>query len=120
MQGSRLCAMCGANTTNLEDGSASCPVPVLPGAGPAARYAVVVSFGVYLNGTSLDDIAGKARALGNPKTLETLRLSQKRALSWARAHASQRRCPARMASGHEVVVMLLRWTLAPWTWMVLC
>ena len=51
--------MCPANTTNLEDGSASCPVPVLPGAALAARYAVVVSFGVYLNGTSLDDIASK-------------------------------------------------------------
>ena len=60
-QGSRLCLMCGANTTNLEDGSAACPVPVLPGAALAARYAVVVSFGVFLNGTSLDDIAGKVR-----------------------------------------------------------
>ena len=51
--------MCPTNTTNLEDGSYDCPVAVLPGASLAARYAVIVSFGVYLNGTSLDDIAHK-------------------------------------------------------------
>ena len=58
-QGSRLCFMCPFNTTNLEDGSSSCPTSVLPGTNMTARYAVIVSFGVYLNGTSLDDIAQK-------------------------------------------------------------
>ena len=51
--------MCPSNTTNLEDGSSSCPTSVLPGTNMTARYAVIVSFGVYLNGTSLDDIAQK-------------------------------------------------------------
>jgi len=51
--------MCPTNTTNYEDGSSSCPVAVLPGTSLAARYAVIVSFGVYLNGTSLEDIARK-------------------------------------------------------------
>ena len=58
-QGSRLCMMCPTNTTNLEDGSYDCPVAVLPGASLAARYAVIVSFGVFLNGTSLGEIAQK-------------------------------------------------------------
>ena len=58
-QGSRLCMMCLSNTTNLEDGSASCPQAVLPGTNMTTRYAVIVSFGVYLNGTSLSDIAQK-------------------------------------------------------------
>ena len=51
--------MCGENTTNLEDGSSSCPVALVPGASPSYRYAVIVSFGVLLNGTALDDIAQK-------------------------------------------------------------
>jgi hypothetical protein len=51
--------MCPANWTNLEDGSGGCPVAVIPGAPLATRYAVIVSFGVFLNGTSLDDIASK-------------------------------------------------------------
>ena len=51
--------MCPYNTTNLQDGSPDCPAPVLPGSNMTARYAVIVSFGVYLNGTSLDDIAQK-------------------------------------------------------------
>ncbi len=59
--------MCPTNTTNLEDGSYDCPVAVLPGASLAARYAVIVSFGVYLNGTSLEEIARKVRFPGpNP------------------------------------------------------
>ena len=58
-QGSRLCMMCPGNTTNLEDGSGSCPQAVLPGTNMTTRYAVIVSFGVYLNGTSLSDIAQK-------------------------------------------------------------
>ncbi|CAL8464733.1 g4268 [Coccomyxa elongata] len=58
-RGSKLCMMCPTNTTNLEDGSYDCPVAVLPGASLAARYAVIVSFGVYLNGTSLEEIARK-------------------------------------------------------------
>ena len=45
--------MCTANMTNLEDGSNECPIVVLPGTSLAARYAVIVSFGVFLNGTSL-------------------------------------------------------------------
>ncbi|DBA75632.1 TPA: hypothetical protein ACH3X2_009068 [Trebouxia sp. C0005] len=59
-EGSQLCSMCGENTTNLEDGSSSCPVALVPGASPSYRYAVIVSFGVLLNGTALDDIASKA------------------------------------------------------------
>lgn len=51
--------MCGENTTNLEDGSSSCPVALIAGATPSYRYAVIVSFGVLLNGTALDDIASK-------------------------------------------------------------
>lgn len=51
--------MCPENMTNPEDGSAACTVPVLPGTNLTMRYAVIVSFGVYLNGTSLDDIAAK-------------------------------------------------------------
>ena len=58
-QGSRLCMMCPGNTTNLEDGSGSCPQAVLPGTNMTTRYAVIVSFGVYLNGTSMSDIAQK-------------------------------------------------------------
>lgn len=45
--------------TNLEDGSSSCPVVFIAGSSPSYRYAVVVSFGVMLNGTALDDIASK-------------------------------------------------------------
>ena len=51
--------MCGKNMTNLEDGSSSCPVVFIAGSSPSYRYAVVVSFGVMLNGTALDDIASK-------------------------------------------------------------
>lgn len=51
--------MCDKNTTNLEDGSSSCPVALIAGSSPSYRYAVVVSFGVMLNGTALDDIASK-------------------------------------------------------------
>ena len=53
--------MCSENTTNLEDGSSSCPVPLVPGSSISYRYAVVVSFGIKLNGTALDDIAAKVR-----------------------------------------------------------
>jgi hypothetical protein len=49
--------------TNLEDGSSECPISVLPGTNLSTRYAVIVSFGVYLNGTSLNDIAYKVGAL---------------------------------------------------------
>ena len=59
VQGCQLCSMCGENTTNLEDGSSSCPVPFIAGSSPSYRYAVIVSFGVLLNGTALDDIASK-------------------------------------------------------------
>ncbi|KAK9837118.1 hypothetical protein WJX81_003998 [Elliptochloris bilobata] len=57
--GSRLCLMCPENATNLEDGSDACTVAVQPGTNLTTRYAVIVSFGVFLNGTSLDDIAPK-------------------------------------------------------------
>lgn len=53
--------MCPANMTNLEDGSHDCPVLVLPGTNLAARYAVIVSFGIYLNGTSLEEVAQKVK-----------------------------------------------------------
>lgn len=53
--------MCPENATNLEDGSDACPVAVQPGTNLTTRYAVIVSFGVFLNGTSLDDIAPKVR-----------------------------------------------------------
>ncbi len=59
--------MYGENTTNLEDGSSSCPVALVPGASPSYRYAVIVSFGVLLNGTALDDIASKVAA--GPQTV---------------------------------------------------
>jgi hypothetical protein len=55
--------MCPSNTTNLEDGSSGCPTALQPGTNTSARYAVIVSFGVYLNGTSLDDIAQKVSNL---------------------------------------------------------
>ena len=61
MQGSHLCYMCPENMSNLEDGSSSCTVPVQPGTNLTTRYAVIVSFGVYLNGTTLDEIASKVR-----------------------------------------------------------
>ncbi len=53
--------MCPENATNAEDGSDACGVPVRPGTNLTTRYAVIVSFGVFLNGTSLADIAPKAR-----------------------------------------------------------
>ncbi len=53
--------MCPYNTTNLQDGSSDCPAAVLPGSNMTARYAVIVSFGIFLNGTSLDDIAQKVK-----------------------------------------------------------
>lgn len=55
--GSQLCLMCPANYTNAADGSASCPSSIPPGTDLAQRYAVIVSFGVYFNGTTLDEIA---------------------------------------------------------------
>lgn len=51
--------MCPENMTNLEDGSNSCDAPVRPGTNLTLRYAVIVSFGVYLNGTTLEEIAAK-------------------------------------------------------------
>ena len=62
--------MCPENMTNLEDGSYQCNVPVRPGTNLSMRYAVIVSFGVYLNGTSLEAIASKvSSALMVPKVL---------------------------------------------------
>eukprot|EP00884_Botryococcus_braunii_P021518 jgi/Botrbrau1/804/Bobra.0352s0001.1 len=57
--GSRLCLMCPDNMTNLEDGSEGCGAPIQPGTNLTMRFAVIVSFGVYLNGASLDEIATK-------------------------------------------------------------
>ena len=68
--------MCPENMTNLEDGSYQCNVPVRPGTNLSMRYAVIVSFGVYLNGTSLEAIASKvSSALMLPKVLP-LKLSK--------------------------------------------
>lgn len=61
MQGSRLCTMCPNNMTNLQDGSDTCTVPVIPGTNLKMRYAVIVSFGIFLNGTDLDEVAAKVR-----------------------------------------------------------
>ncbi len=66
LQGSRLCFMCPENMTNLEDGSTACSVPVQPGTNLTMRYAVIVSFGVYLNGTTLEEIASK---VNNTRTM---------------------------------------------------
>ena len=63
MQGSHLCYMCPENMSNLEDGSSSCDVPIQPGTNLTIRYAVIVSFGVYLNGTTLDEIASKVMCI---------------------------------------------------------
>ena len=51
--------MCPEGTTNLEDGAAACQIAIAPGTNLATRYAVIVSFGVLLNGTSLEDVAPK-------------------------------------------------------------
>lgn len=51
--------MCPENLTNLEDGSSRCDIPVRPGTNLLMRYAVIVSFGVYLKGTTLEAIASK-------------------------------------------------------------
>ena len=59
LQGSRLCTLCPYNMTNLQDGSTTCASPIVPGTNLRLRYAVIVSFGVLLNGTDLDDIASK-------------------------------------------------------------
>ena len=59
LQGSRLCTLCPYNMTNLQDGSTTCTSPIVPGTNLRLRYAVIVSFGVLLNGTDLDDIASK-------------------------------------------------------------
>ena len=61
LQGSRLCSMCPSNLTNLQDGSTACSSPIVPGTNLRVRYAVIVSFGVLLNGTDLDEIASKVR-----------------------------------------------------------
>jgi hypothetical protein len=58
--GSDLCTMCPANMTNLADGSVGCPVPILPGTDLNTRYAVVVYFGVYLDGTTLSEVSRRA------------------------------------------------------------
>lgn len=36
-----------------------CDTPIIPGTSLKSRYAVLVSFGVLLNGTDLDDVASK-------------------------------------------------------------
>ena len=51
--------MCPSNFTNFEDGSSTCSVPIIPGTNLRMRYAVIVSFGVFLNGTDLDSVAAK-------------------------------------------------------------
>ena len=56
--------MCPHNFTNFEDGSSECSIPMTPGTNLRMRYAVIVSFGVFLNGTSLDSIADKVSLAG--------------------------------------------------------
>ena len=97
-QGSRLCMMCPGNTTNLEDGSGSCPQAVLPGTNMTTRYAVIVSFGVYLNGTSLSDIAQKV------KPYHCLHMCPEKAILWHRLlqlamHCDLHSCSVQLLSG---------------------
>lgn len=49
--------MCPANFTTEADGSSECNLPVGTGPDLSTRYAVIVSFGMLLNGTALEDIA---------------------------------------------------------------
>ncbi|KAK9825612.1 hypothetical protein WJX74_010253 [Apatococcus lobatus] len=66
-EGEELCTMCPKNFTNFEDGSSGCSIPVIPGTNLRMRYAVIVSFGVFLNGTSLDSIAAKVGVNAAPE-----------------------------------------------------
>ena len=56
--------MCPADMTNLRDGSALCDSPIIPGTNLKLRYAVIVSFGILLNGTDLVDVATKVGLVG--------------------------------------------------------
>ena len=64
--GGQLCQMCPTNFTNGADGSSSCPLVIPPGTNLAERYAVIVSFGVFFNGTALRDIAARVGVQGSP------------------------------------------------------
>lgn len=62
-EGSALCRLCPANWTNVDDGQAACAVPASGTAAAAAaahRYAVVVSFSLWLSGVDPEDILVQA------------------------------------------------------------
>eukprot|EP00887_Chlorella_sp_A99_P007510 scaffold2.g7510.t1 len=62
-EGSALCRLCPANWTNVDDGQATCAVPASGTAAAAAaahRYAVVVSFSLWLSGVDPEDILVQA------------------------------------------------------------
>ena len=65
--------MCPADYINGADGSTACPLRIPPGTDLAERYAVVVSFGVFFNGTTLGEIAARAGVQASPyQVLSTL------------------------------------------------
>ena len=65
--------MCPAGFINGADGSSACPQRIPPGTDLAERYAVIVSFGVFFNGTALDEIASRVGVQASPyEVLSTL------------------------------------------------
>lgn len=58
--------MCPANFINSGDGSTSCPLTISPGTNLAERNAVIVSFGVYFNGTALNEIGSLVGVKASP------------------------------------------------------
>lgn len=65
-ESAQLCLMCPAGYINAADGSTSCPQLIPRGTDLATRCAVIVSFGVYFNGTALDEIASRVGVQANP------------------------------------------------------
>lgn len=86
LQGEELCTMCPQNFTNFEDGSSECSIPMTPGTNLRMRYAVIVSFGVFLNGTSLDSIADKVSTAGVSASIWRLKLLRALSSSAKRVH----------------------------------
>ena len=68
--------MCPPGCINAADGSSSCPQLIPPGTNLATRYAVIISFGVYFNGTALDEIASRVGVQANNRATMQ-RLAQK-------------------------------------------
>ena len=65
--------MCPANFINSADGSTSCPSAIPSGTNLTERNAVIVSFGVFFNGTALSEIAGLVGVQASPSlVLSTL------------------------------------------------